>query len=466
MDLIPGIKNHAENLPYPIGWAAAHVPYSVRPGIGRVYLRRTEQIREYDIASDEARRDFILRRMQQIVSHAYDNVAFYRAHYDTHGFRPEHLKSFSDISHIPVVDKTLLQAVPIEQRSHPVTGRYLVNTGGSSGQPLSFYIMPSSIGHEWAHMHHIWARLGYRQSDLKLTFAGRYSGERFVHYDALRHHYAVNTYAAWADVASNLKCILRQHPVKYLHGYPSAIGDFAAYCESSDEELSVLLRMTLKGVFLGSEFPAPAYRERIHRAFECPTISWYGHTERAVLAWERESEFEYDPFQTYGYAETRKREDGADTLVGTSYYNTASPLIRYDTGDSVEILDQEAGILSRFQIAGGRSGDYVLDVNGKRIPLTALIFGRHHKVFDRARFVQVAQSSQGSLTVLVTAESAAFSDCSLCDFFDFEGVHMAFEYRLTSEPWTTPTGKVPLRLPATAQHDGEESASQSLEPST
>ena len=31
----------------------------------------------------------------------------------------------------------------------------MVNTGGSSGSPFSLFIQPNSMGHEWAHTHHL-----------------------------------------------------------------------------------------------------------------------------------------------------------------------------------------------------------------------------------------------------------------------------------------------------------------------
>lgn len=447
MSLIPTLKSVVEKAPFPVGWATARIPYAVRPSVGPVYRQRTHEIQEYRASTGTERQRFVLSRLQAIVTHAYDNVPFYRSHYDEHGFHPSQLTSFADISRIPIVNKEVLQRCPIEQRSHVEPGRYLVNTGGSSGQPLSFYILPSSMGHEWAHMHHIWASLGYRQNDLKLAFSGRSTGTQAVRYDALRHHFAINTYAQWTDVASDLKRVLRRHAVRYLHGYPSAISDFASYCQSHDEELTLVLRSALKGAFLGSEFPAPAYRDRIHAVFGCPSVSWYGHTERAVLAWEAENHFEYRPFQSYGYAEVNDSHDNDQTLVATSYYNTASPLIRYDTEDGIEALEIQDDILSSFKVTGGRQGDYAIDLEGKRIPLTALVFGRHHRVFEYARFVQVKQSEPGHLVFLVTAEAGALDSRPLEDFFDLADIKMIFDFQLQDKPHTTPRGKVTLRVP-------------------
>lgn len=66
------------------------------------------------------------------------------------------MRGFEDLHRIPVVNKAVLQQYGIEERSSRVKGRALVNTGGSSGQPLGFYIQGSAVAHEWAHMHRAW----------------------------------------------------------------------------------------------------------------------------------------------------------------------------------------------------------------------------------------------------------------------------------------------------------------------
>src|SRR5690606_29477513 len=145
------------------------------------------------------------------------------------------------------------------------------------------------------------------------------------------------------------------------------------YCQNEDPELQALLTKQLKGVFFGSEYPHFHYRETIESVFEVETVSWYGHTERAVLAYENTEKFVYEPFPTYGFAEALKMDEETYQLVATSYYNFASPLIRYNTNDVISEPLVEGGILKRFKITKGREGEYVLDHNSKKINLTGLI---------------------------------------------------------------------------------------------
>jgi phenylacetate-coenzyme A ligase PaaK-like adenylate-forming protein len=97
---------------------------------------------------------------------------------------------FEDLSSIPIVTREMLQSVPLEDRSSARQDRYLGNTGGSSGQPLTFYLQSNSFAHEWAHMHTIWDRIDFRPGDLRLSFLGRNVRGK-IDYKAVGHHYGL-----------------------------------------------------------------------------------------------------------------------------------------------------------------------------------------------------------------------------------------------------------------------------------
>src|SRR5690606_5365982 len=117
--------------------------------------------------------------------------------------------------------------------------------------------------------------------------------------------------------------ILKNYQIKYLHGYPTSIYDFAIYCKENNPILTSLLRKSLLGAFLGSEYPHEKYRKVIEEVFGIETISWYGHTERSILAYEKSQKYTYEPFLSYGYTEVLKNANDEFELIGTGYYNQA-----------------------------------------------------------------------------------------------------------------------------------------------
>src|SRR5690606_23164744 len=297
------LKENLKHIPPVIGQLINHIPFDLRPGIAYTYKQRRKEIQLLEMSGWAYKHTFVFERIKKLAQYSYTHIPFYRELYDAHDFDPAALKTFSDIQHIPIITKTMLKEYNLEERSFKVKSRYQVNTGGSSGSPLGFYIQPDSMGHEWAHMHTIWERLEYRCHDLKLVLGGRSDVKKLVDYDMLRNSFAVDIYAAYADISKRLKYILKKYKIRYIHGYPSSIYDFAIYCRQDDPALRDLLSRQLQGAFLGSEYPHKAYRQEIEEVFSIPTISWYGHTERATLAYEKEEPFKYLPFLSYGFTE-------------------------------------------------------------------------------------------------------------------------------------------------------------------
>lgn len=438
MSFLNFVKTNLTTLPYFIGKPISLVPYSYRPSIGGIYHQRVSEILNVEQMTNDQKKSYVFDRVKAISTHAYSTVPFYKRFYKEHGVNPNSFTCFDDLIELPIITKSDLQNVSLEERSVYRKGRSIVNTGGSSGHPLEFYIEPNSVGHEWAHMHNIWAKLNFKHSDLKIVFGGRSNVKNFAQYDSARHQINIDLYAGWDNVASVLSKVYSKYKPIYLHGYPSSIFDFIIWLDTNRHPILKTLRENIQGLLLGSEFPSPQQRQLVEELLNCKSVSWYGHTERCVLAYEREEYGTYTPFLSYGYAEVVEGE----RLVSTSYYNQASPLIRYDTGDLIQptVID---GLLASFKISGGRNGEFITDASGNKVFLTGLIFGRHHKLFELVRHIQIRQASQGEVEVLIVPRDS-LSTIEAKSAFDGENVDIQFKFKIIDEPIRTPAGKVPL----------------------
>ena len=112
-------------------------------------------------------------------------------------------------------------------------------------------------------------------------------------------------------------------------------------------------------------------------------------------------------------------------------------------------------MVKEFAIKEGRSGDFIEDRNGKKIPLMALIFGRHHKAFDVADYIQIGQSVPGKATLYITMKgtsgkpgqiSFAKEELGLPDLFDLSNVAIDFDFKVIDHPIRTAMGKLKLRV--------------------
>lgn len=440
-------RNKLVFIPPYIGKALSYIPFNYRPGIGAIYRKQATLIEQFIQCKPSAKEAIILKLFKAVCEFAYSNIEFYKELYASNGFHPNKLITFDDIQKVPIINKTLLNEYNLTKRSCVVKGRYQTNTGGSTGNTLNFFVTADMMGNEWAHIHKIWSLLNYRPSDLKLVFIG-VNGEKNkpLKYDFARNSFLINIYAPENEVAEAIKKVMKKYEIKYLHGYPSALYNFSSYCGAKDEFLLESLKRTLKGAFLGSEFPVPIYREMIESTFNIKTISWYGHTERCILAYEKNTPFVYSPFQSYGYAEAISL-NGISQLVGTSYYNFASPMIRYNTEDEINNLEFSGAILDSFRIDGGRTGQFICDKNGKKIPLTGLIFGRHHKLFDYCSHIQVRQKIVGTAEILfVKKKKGTTFSIDPSQLFNSHGIAMDFIFKCVEAPFLTKSGKINLLI--------------------
>jgi len=376
------------------------------------------------------------------LQHAYASVPFYRRLYRSHAYHPDRFRSIDHFNDVPVVTKEALREWELTDRSVDERGALLRNTGGTSGEPLAFYIDREAFAREWAHMHAIWRSAGYQPSDLKLTLRGKNLGSQVLRYNVVHNEYVVNSYAKYDQVIAKLRGLVRSKQIAWIHGYPSLVAELSTVLQQEDSETLARIQQSLKGVLLGSEYPAPPYRKAIEQLLSTNVVSWYGQSEMVVLAAET-TPYSYRPFRSYGYAEVLPTDGNSGRLIGTSFWNRASPFIRYDTGDMVDsdIIEESWS----FRVAEGRVGEFVKRSDGSTVSLTALIFGRHHSAFEFLEHVQVRQNSPGDISLIVVPRKQPDRDRqAIIEGFDLadSGLSVRFEFR--ESPVRTPSGKLPL----------------------
>ena len=122
--------------------------------------------------SEGEREALILKRIQDVMTYAWENSAFYRAKWSEAGVHPSHITSLEHFEQVPVVTKQELRA---EQARHEPFGEYLCvpeneiahlhGTSGTTGRPTAFGISArdwNSIAN--AHARVMWS-MGIRPND-------------------------------------------------------------------------------------------------------------------------------------------------------------------------------------------------------------------------------------------------------------------------------------------------------------
>lgn len=411
----------------------SNVPYKYR--LGNSYSKSIELIHFYENSSDSQRYKYLIEKLNNIVRHAQNKIPFYRHLY---GQKPITIKKISDFEKLPVITKSLVRDYTKNGK-----GAYLLNTGGSSGEPLSFYVDKNAWAREWAHMHYIWNMAGYKPTDLMVTLLGKNIGNNPYKYNPVHNEFRLNPYIDNNGIITELKTLFKNYPIKYFQGYPSSIYNFYKELEPllNDVEKREITQ-NIKCCFLSSEYPQPYMIDYLKINWGLEFISWYGHSEMCILAYDTNLQGQYKPLITYGFA-----EEVNETLIGTSFNNYDMPLIRYSTDDIIESSKDEFGILNTFKITSGRTGDFITDINGKKIPLTSFIFGRHHKIFDIADFIQIKQSEKGKATFFLTfKEERKIPNNGYVNYFDLSNIKIDFDFKIVQEPILTQAGKLKLKI--------------------
>jgi phenylacetate-CoA ligase len=186
--------------------------------------------------------------------------------------------------------------------------------------------------------------------------------------------------------------------IRFLHGYPSAIGMFASYLMRSGKGPMP----QVKAVFLMGERLYPNYRLAIEKAFPNAAITpFFGLSEKCAFAVEvNNSPDVYDFEPLYGFTELLDSDNRPVTepgqrgrIVTTGLLFKGMPFIRYDTRDEATLIEKPAAAngwrLRVERIVPRRGHEFLVSKDNRLIPILALVvFGDEMNGIAEFQFVQ------------------------------------------------------------------------------
>jgi len=355
----------------------------------------------------ERSREYQLKRLRDVLKLAYEKTIFYRRMFDSVGFLPDDFQSLDYINRLAVIDRQVIAENLKEMCTRPVTSRNVdfASTGGTSGEPLHFYIDSSRSAIEYAYLTTSWERAGYKLSTPMAVLRGRVvqpgRDDLYHEYDpVLRHHYYSAFHLSDEQMSRYLKHIATVGPC-FLHVYPSSAAALARFIIRSKQQAP----KSIQGIIAESEIVYSEQRKTIEDVFGRRIFSCYGHSEKLVLATGCEKSDDYHVCPTYGYFELLDENDNLVTtpgqrgeIVGTGFINTVIPFIRYRTGDWATYIGDRCRACGREHtiirdIRGHRIQEVLIAADGSEISWTAL--NMHDDTFLRVRQFQFMQEKPG-----------------------------------------------------------------------
>ncbi len=389
----------------PIGRVCSSIPPNLR--FGGTFAQTYNLLRESQWWSEEQIRDYQIGEMSRLLAHCKANVPYYAEVLKNVG----EITSLSDIEQIPFLTRDAVRENLDRMRARNLPERDFIHatTGGSSGQPLAFYLHRGySSPRECAFFTIMWGRVGYRFGrDERLVLRGAVPrGRHGVEHRPISNEVVCSTYHLDEDHMDRYFEVMRSRGIRFLHGHVSSLVIFAQYMLEKGRS------HPLQAVFGGSEKVFPFQREIIEKAFDCRLFSWYGQSEQVALAGACEHADEYHVFPEYGILELIDENGGVihepgvpGEIVATGFNSFAMPLIRYRTGDIASYADGPCPHCGRryprLQTIEGRSYDYVITASGVRVSLTGLMFGQHFSAFGCVLKMQLMQDRPGRVEIRI-----------------------------------------------------------------
>ena len=331
----------------------------------------------------------------------FDTLNYAREHT---AYGKDHIPKKFDISDV----RTVLESLPIVTSYDIATNldyytsdefnrfnSYTTTTGGSGRNPTTLLLSNELYGVEWAHVHHIWSYAGYkRQRDTKLTLRGKsLEGNKLTEYNPIYNELVVDSYKINAINFKQLLEKIKKYNIKYIHGYPSLIKEYMGYFEMYD------YIPKLNGIFLASEGSSVDEKKAISDFFSCKVISFYGQSERALIAVDIDSNNLHRVYTSYGYP---KVIDGE--LIITSFVNRALPLINYKVGDGAELVEDEHYVYLK-NLTGRWGKDFIYLNKDKKIPTTAI--NLHSHIQSEIVYYQIHQKEFAKIEIRILKKPAS-----------------------------------------------------------
>jgi phenylacetate-CoA ligase len=292
----------------------------------------TEQIAHLPIEELNALQ---LRRLKQTLAYAGEKVPYWRDLFKRQGFDPMEVTKPSDMEVLPILTKDIIRAEGDRMISSDYDKSRLVTrkTGGSTGEPLIFWIDRESLERQMAVNLRSFRLLGLRDDDHVAKIWGygksQHLGNALSPISARLFLDAF--YTSDSDMETWYEQLLRFQP-KAIYGYAGAICHFAQFLRRTGRQMPL---SRLKVVCTTSEKLFPEMSEIIEDFFNVPVSDMYGCHESVRIASDclhgnmhihmdgTFTEFVREPDIT----------DGPAKIVITTLLSKAMPFIRYDVGD-------------------------------------------------------------------------------------------------------------------------------------
>ena len=371
---------------YDVGFKRLFARVRAREPLNGIELRRYQEKR--------------LKENLEFVRHA---SPFYEAYLKKHRIDLEKGYLIEQIAELPILRKQDVkeQVEAIHPKEKGKEAWISCHTSGTTGSGLVFYETKSSEQERWATWwrYRHWHGIGFD------TWCGYFGGRSLVAMDQKKppfwrinapgKQWMFSAYHLNGETAVHYVKKLKQSKVPWIHGYPSVLSLLAGYILEQKLDPGNEIRI----ITTGAESLLEHQRQIIEEAFGVRVRQHYGQAESVANI----SECEFGKLhvdEDYSLVEFVPLEGNVYRIVGTGFINPVFFLLRYDTGDTVTLEEEQCPCGRPGRIVksiDGRIEDYVVLPDGTKI-------GRLDHIFKdcvNIREAQIVQEVPERITIQV-----------------------------------------------------------------
>lgn len=365
--------------------------------------RRMEQTQYWS----EAKLDLLrIERLRTLLLHCQQQVPYYRALFKRTGFEPARdINSLADLIRLPLLDKATIRAHTADMKAKNADGLARFNTGGSSGEPLIFYIGRERVSHDvaakWRATRWWDVDIGDREivvwgSPIELGAQDKVRAVR----DTLLRTELLPAFAMSAEKLDGFIARIRARRPKMLFGYPSALSHIARHAQARGIRMDDL---GIKVAFVTSERLYDEQRSQIETTFGCPVANGYGGRDAGFIAHQCPSggmhitaeDIIVEIIDANGMP---ARRGTAGEIVVTHLATGDFPFIRYRTGD--------IGVLGTAPCSCGRGLPLLKEIQGRS---TDFLVAQDGTVMHGLALVYILRDLAGVKSFKISQESLALT---------------------------------------------------------
>lgn len=312
------------------------------------------------------------------------SVPYYRELFQSLQFDPEQLVSIEQLQQLPLTGKPEIRANQERLKADDAVGLSRFNTGGSSGEPLIFYIGSKRVSHDVAAKWRATRWWGVDIGDPEIVVwgspieLGAQDRVRQIR-DTVFRTQLLSAFEMSENKLDEFIATIYQVKPRMLFGYPSALAHIAGHAEKRGVDLSDI---GIRVAFVTSERLYDHQREAIERVFGCPVANGYGGRDAGFIAHQCSEGSLHITTEDIiveiigsGGEVLPKGELGEITV--THLATRDFPFVRYRTGDMGVLSDELCNcgrglpILKEVQ---GRSTDFLTAKDGTILHGLALVY--------------------------------------------------------------------------------------------